>query len=96
MIRPLPKEAVIRAALNGILLMKMYWHMNDILMKPVYIASKQFSQIYPNVEHQVDLMMNMNHKVHPGVENIELNAVEYMNDKLNMLDVNGVNDVNDN
>lgn len=62
--------------------------MNDILMKPVYIASKQFSEIYPNVEHQVDLMMHMNKKEYPGNENIELNAIEHLEDELQLLDLN--------
>lgn len=62
--------------------------MNDILMKPVYIASKKFSEIYPSVEHQVDLMVLMNNKKHPGADEIELNAMDYLDEELQFLDVN--------
>ncbi|XP_055325141.1 protein Exd1 homolog [Sitodiplosis mosellana] len=86
-VRPLPKNALIRAALNSILLMKLYWHMNDILLKPIFTASKEFAKIYPNVEHQVDLMMMYNNKEHPGSEEIELNAMEHLNTELQLLDV---------
>lgn len=71
---------MVRAALNAILLMKLYWYMNDILMEPVCVASKQFSEIYPNVKSQVDLMMHMNHREYPGAENIVLNMVEHLDE----------------
>lgn len=65
----------------------MYFHMNDILTRPIYTASKQFSQIYPDVGHSVDLMTLMNTKSHPGTEDIELNAIEHLEEELQLLEV---------
>lgn len=62
--------------------------MTDILMKPIVSASKEFAKIYPNVEHQVDLMVSMNNKVHPESENIKLNEIDYLNAELQHLYVN--------
>ncbi|XP_031631082.1 protein Exd1 homolog [Contarinia nasturtii] len=87
-IRPLSKESLVRAALNSIMLMKLYWHMNDILMKPFYIASKQFSETYSSVDHQVDLVLHVNGRVYPGVENIELNAIEQLDNELELIQLN--------
>lgn len=64
--------------------------MNDILMRPLYIASKQFAQTYPNVSHQVDLMMHMNKQIYPGSENIDLNAIELLDKELELVDLNKV------
>lgn len=61
--------------------------MNDLLLKPIYMASKQFGKIYPNVEQMVDLMILLNNKEHPGSEKIELNAIQHLNDELQLLDV---------
>lgn len=69
--RPLSAEAMIHAALNALLLVKLYWCFNNILMKPLKIASRQFSEIYQSIENSVDLMTQVSNGAYPGAENID-------------------------
>lgn len=84
-IRPLPKDALIHAALTGILLLKLYWMMNDILMKPIKIGTEKFSNIYKSIDNQVDLMVQVNKGTHDGKEDIELNATEQLSKVFDLL-----------
>lgn len=74
-IRPLSHEALFLSAFNVLLLEHLYWYFNDILMKPLHIATQQFSVTCVDVDNQVDLMNHMNYNRFPGIENIDLNAV---------------------
>lgn len=76
---------MIRATLTAILLMKLYWHMNDILMQPLQIATTKFAEIYQRVDNQVDLMVCVNDGTHPGADVIELNAVEQLDETFKFL-----------
>lgn len=78
--RPLEIEAKARSALNVLLLVELYWYFNDILMKPLQIATQQFSETYPNVDNQVDLMTHMNNGEYPGSENIDINGAGDLED----------------
>lgn len=60
--RPLQDDAKLRSALSVQLLMELYWHFNDILMRPLRVATQQFSDIRPSVEN-----------LKPDVKNIDLN-----------------------
>lgn len=57
--------------------------MNDILMKPLQLATAKFAELYQRVENQVDLMVNVNNGEHPGVEEIELSGVEQLDEAFN-------------
>lgn len=83
--RPIVQEALIRAALNGLLLMKLYWHMNDLLVKPLRAATNVFSQIYMNVNHPVDLMTHMHNGQYPGVEKVSIKTVDQVSDAFSSL-----------
>lgn len=75
-VRPLEKNALLRSALNVQLLTELYWYLNDVLMTPLRIASEQFSDIYPSIENQVELMTEMSDGAYPGVEKININAAK--------------------
>lgn len=83
--RPLDKNALLRSALTVQLLAELYWHFNDVLMTPLRIASQQFSDIYPNIENQVDLLNEMNNDAYPGVENIDINAAKELEETFRVL-----------
>lgn len=73
-VRPLEDEALIRSALNVLLLVELYWFLNDVLIKPLQIATQKFAETHVNVESQVDLMTHMNKGEYPGSEDIDINA----------------------
>lgn len=87
-VRPLEIEAKARSALNVLLLIELYWYFQDILMKPLRIATQQFAATYPNVENQVDLLTHMNNGEYPGCEDIDINAAAYLADEFEQLTTN--------
>lgn len=78
-------DAKLRSALNVQLLTELYWFLNDVLMTPVRIASQQFSGIYQRVDNQVDLMTEMNDGAYVGVENIDINGPQYLEETFETL-----------
>lgn len=79
---------MVRSALSALLLTELYWLFNDILMKPLHIATQQFSETCTNVDNQVDLMTNLNYNRFPGAEDININADADLEEAFGYLDTN--------
>lgn len=74
--RPLSERSKSLTAFQSLLLMKVYWHLNDILLQRFCAASKIFSETYQNVRDQSELMLQMNKRKYPGEEKIDINAID--------------------
>lgn len=69
------------AAHKVILVVKMFWHlMHDILLLPLMIESENFTTSYSVLPNQVDVMDHVNNGEHPGIENIDINGLDNLND----------------
>lgn len=59
--------------------------MNDILMKPLQIATAKFAETYVNEPNQVNVMVSMNNKEYPGINGIDISAVEQLEEEFKFL-----------